>query len=322
MAAKIKFNLNALKFLQGLKTLQIKYPETAKNIALEFGNEAVKKGRQGIIPRQTHNLASTARVEIEENAAIISKTGIKHLLILTGESRKFTPISYMKEAVETLKKYFSSISIEVYPLETKEYRELKEAGVDGLTIYQEVYNRTIYGQVHLSGKKKDYNYRLGTPERGGEAGLRSINIGALFGLGDPLSEAFFTGLHAKFLQDNYQGSEISVSFPRINSAEGDFKSIIPLSDREMVRVMLACRLFLPKAGIVLSTRENASFRDNLLPLGVTRMSAGSITSVGGYSENGNTPQFEVSDTRSVIEIRRQIESKGYEPVFKDWEMIS
>ena len=257
--------------------------------------------------------------EIEGNAAEIAKTGMKHILILTGESRAESPPEYIIDAVKILRKYFVSVSIEVYPMETDEYRALKDAGVDGMTIYQETYDPDVYSAVHPSGKKRDYVYRLDTPSRAAEAGFRWVNIGALFGLADPLKDAFLTALHAKYLQDKYIDTEISLSLPRINEAEGGFKAVRKLDDTGYVQFILAFRLFLHRAGIAVSTRERAQFRDRLIPLGITRMSAGSVTSVGGYGGDvKGVPQFEITDCRGVDEVKAAIVSRGYEPVFHDW----
>lgn len=260
--------------------------------------------------------------EVEEEARSISAQGIRHILLLTGESRKHSPVSYIKECVEAVKKYFTSIAIEVYPLETEEYRDLVESGVDGLTIYQEVYDEKIYAEVHLGGPKRDYLFRLNAPERGCRAGMRSVGIGALLGLGDWRKEAFFTGLHAAYLQDNYLDTEISVSLPRLRPHPGSFTPKYEVDDRSLVQIMLAYRLFLPRVGITISTRERAELRNNLIGLGVTRMSAGSSTEVGGYTgREKSEAQFEVSDDRSVEDFSRMIYSKGYQPVFKDWQYI-
>lgn len=259
--------------------------------------------------------------EIEENAKEIAKTGIKHILFLTGEAPSITPMEYLLDTVKILKKYFSSISIEIFPMDVEDYKILVEAGVDGLTIYQETYDREIYDKIHLAGKKKDYLYRLDTPERGAIAGFRRVNIGALYGLADPVKDAFFSGLHAKYLQDKYIDTEISISFPRINPAEGNFKPVFHLDDKRFVQFICALRLFLPRCGITISTRENARMRDNLIGLGITRMSAGSKTSVGGYKYENLPNQFEISDNRSVYEIEKVILQKGYEPVFKDWHQF-
>ncbi|AZR73196.1 thiamine biosynthesis protein ThiH [Anoxybacter fermentans] len=260
--------------------------------------------------------------EIEEEAKAISSTGLRHILILTGESRKETPVSYIIDAVKILRKYFDSISIEIYPLNEDEYRQVIEAGVDGLTIYQEVYDEEIYDKVHIAGPKKNYKFRLNAPERACRAQIRNINIGALLGLNDWRKEAFMTGLHAKYLQDKYSDVEVSISLPRIRPHIGVFEEIYPVNDKNLVQIMLALRLFLPRVGITISTRENQNLRDNLIPLGVTKMSAGVSTEVGGHtSKTKSDGQFEISDKRSVKEIKEAILKKGYQPVFKDWMHI-
>ncbi|GLI55690.1 thiamine biosynthesis protein ThiH [Propionigenium maris DSM 9537] len=260
--------------------------------------------------------------EIDREAAEMAKTGLKHILLLTGEAKGITEISYLADAIKVLKKYFSSVALEVFPMDEEEYRILKEAGADSLTIYQEVYDRDIYREVHLKGGKADYRYRLDTPERGAKAGLRAVNVGALFGLGELASEAFYSGLHAKYLMDKYLETEVSISLPRINPAEGGFQAKYTLGDRRFVQFILAYRLFLPKVGINLSTRETEEFRDNLLKLGITKFSAGSKTTVGGYNDkNQSTEQFDTSDKRSVEEIVAMIRSQGYQVVYKDWEAI-
>ncbi|OQY07090.1 MAG: 2-iminoacetate synthase ThiH [Fusobacteriia bacterium 4572_132] len=260
--------------------------------------------------------------EIEEEAKEIQKLGIRHILILTGEAPNIAGLDYLKGAVKVLKKYFNSISIEVYPMDEEDYRELKEIGVDGLTIYQETYDKDIYKKVHISGKKMNYKYRMDAIESGAKAGFRSINIGALFGLGDLQKEAFLSGLHAKYLMDNYLDTEISISIPRINSAEGGFMANEELNNIQYIQYMLAFRLFMPKVGINISTRETANFRDKLLYLGATKFSVGSKTEVGGYT-NGqkSTPQFEISDIRSTEETIESIRVKGFQPIYKDWEIL-
>ncbi len=260
--------------------------------------------------------------EVANEARNIANKGIRHILILTGESRKHTPVSYIRDCVEVLKQYFTSISIEIYPLETEEYAELIRAGVDGLTVYQEVYDEDVYDEVHLSGPKKDYRYRLDAPERGCQAGMRNVNIGSLLGLSDWRKEAFFTGLHADYLQNTYLDTEISLSVPRLRPHAGSFMPKSEVDDQSLVQILLAFRLFLPRSGITISTRERQELRDNLIGLGITRMSAGSATEVGGYSsEEKSEAQFKVSDDRSVQEITNLIYSKGYQPVFKDWQTL-
>ncbi|TCO77480.1 2-iminoacetate synthase ThiH [Marinisporobacter balticus] len=260
--------------------------------------------------------------EIEKEAIAISSTGLRHILILTGESPKDTPVDYIVEAVKVLKKYFDSIGIEIYPLAEEEYRKMIDAGVDGLTVYQEVYDEVIYDHVHISGPKKNYNYRLNAPERGCKAKMRNVNIGALLGLNEWRREAFFTGIHANYLQNKYPDVCIGVSPPRIRPHAGVFEDVYPVSDKNLVQYMLALRIFLPYLGINLSTRESAKFRDHLIALGITKISAGVSTEVGGHSsEDKGEGQFEISDSRNVDEMKEVILANGYQPVFKDWMHI-
>ena len=261
--------------------------------------------------------------EIETQARIIKQSGIRHILVLTGEDPVKSPVSYLKEAVEILSSHFASTGLEVYPVDTSDYRRLVQAGADSLTVYQEVYDRKIYQKVHPGGRKADYPYRLATPERACRAGFRSVNIGALFGLAPVRKEVFFTGLHAGYLETEYPSVEISVSLPRMRKAAGCTAPDHPLDDRTLVQFMTALRLFLPRAGITVSTREPPFLRDRLVHLGATRLSAGSKTEVGGYAALGKseTPQFEITDTRSVDQVEEMIRQNGYQPVFKDWEPI-
>lgn len=261
--------------------------------------------------------------EIEREAEVIAATGIRHILVLTGEAPAKTPMSYLVGAVEILKKYFSSIALEIFPMDEEDYRTLNLAGADSLTVYQEVYDREVYSEVHPRGRKADYDYRLLTPERGARAGFRAINIGTLFGLGDPKSEAFLAGLHARYLEREFPDVEISLSLPRMTKARGGIEPKNILSDTGFVQCMLAWRLFMPRLGLTVSTRESAAFRDRLIHLGATRYSAGSKTDVGGYAaaHSDATPQFEITDQRSVDEVAEMIRQSGYQPVFKDWEIL-
>ncbi|MEW6171092.1 MAG: 2-iminoacetate synthase ThiH [Candidatus Omnitrophota bacterium] len=263
--------------------------------------------------------------EVEKEAQIISSSGLKHILVLTGESRSKSPLSYIKDCLALLKKYFSSIAIEIYALREEEYKELIDVGVDGLTIYQEVYDHIIYDQVHFKGPKKDYRFRLEATERAAKSGMHFINIGSLLGLANWRKEVFLLGLHAKYLQENFRELDLSVSIPRIRPHTGDFKLNYPVTDKNIVQAILALRIFFPRLGITLSTRENYNFRDNLVPLGITRMSAGSKTCVGGHimdeAINQNSNQFEINDRRNVYEIIEILEKKGYQAVLKDWMHI-
>jgi 2-iminoacetate synthase len=260
--------------------------------------------------------------EVAEQAQVLAGMGLKAVLLLTGESRRHTPVSYLRDCVRLLQKYFSSVSLEVYPLQEDEYRGLVACGLDGVTVYQEVYNETVYNSVHPQGPKADFHYRLETAERACRAGVRTVNIGALLGLDDWRREAFSTGLHAQYLQDSFPAVELGVSVPRIQPHLGSYTPPAPLTDRELVQVILALRLFLPRAGITLSTRERPALRDALVGLGITRMSACSSTMVGGYTANGSrVAQFDISDGRSVEEIRQMLKISGYQPVAQDWHTL-
>jgi 2-iminoacetate synthase len=272
------------------------------------------------IPRKKLSLE-----EVEKEAKLIASSGLKHILVLVGDSREHSPLSYIKDCAKILKKHFDSVSVEIYALTEEEYVELVGVGVDGVTIYQEVYDKGKYDSLHLSGPKKNYDFRLDAPERAAKAKMRTINIGALLGLNDIKKEIFLAGLHAKYLQDSFPDIEISVSVPRITKYKGNVVPTITVSDSEMVQIILALRLFLPRVGITVSTREKAAFRENLLGLGVTKMSAGSTTAVGGHSLAGRDEeaslQFEFLDKRNVKEMMDMLKAKGYQPILKDWMKV-
>ncbi|WP_312515112.1 2-iminoacetate synthase ThiH [Anaerospora sp.] len=258
--------------------------------------------------------------EVADEAQVIAQTGLKHLIILTGESRRHSPVSYIKDCVNVLRSFFTSISIEIYPLEQEEYADLVACGVDGVTVYQEVYDQTIYEQLHLAGPKRNYSYRLDAPERACLAGVRTVNVGALLGLHDWRREAFMTGIHANYLQQKFPEVEVSMSPPRMRPHAGGYLPNVEVSDKNLVQYLLAYRLYMPCSGITLSTREPAKLRDHLLKLGVTKMSAGSCTAVGGHIEQNATSQFEISDDRNVAEVAAMLSRAGYQPVYKDWQL--
>lgn len=257
--------------------------------------------------------------EIESEAINIKKQGFQHILLLTGEDRKTTPVSYIIEAVKILRKYFQAVSIEIYPLSKEEYKEVIEAGVSGLTIYQETYDRDRYKSLHLKGPKCHYENRLNTPENGAKAGMRFINIGTLLGLTTGVYDAFMTGLHADYLQRKYPEVEYGVSLPRMRPHIGEFQDFTPIDDPYFVQVLLAYRLFLPSMSINISTREKGAFREHLIPLGATNMSAGVSTSVGGHIEDQHSEaQFEIADKRTLEEMCQAIRAVGYQPVLQNW----
>jgi len=260
--------------------------------------------------------------EIKKEAKILYDQGFRHILLLTGESPKAVSVKTFSQIAKEIQNQFASISIEVYPMSEEEYKILYKSGIDGLTVYQETYNQEEYKIVHQSGKKRDFFWRLDAPDRGGKAGFRKLGVGALLGLDDWRVDGFFTAIHALHLTKSYWKSHIQVSFPRLKKAKGSFSPKQEVLDSNLVQLLCAIRILLPDATLTISTRESAKFRDNLLPLGVTMMSAGSSTEPGGYSNMGVADnQFDISDTRSSKEISKMLVSKGYEPVWKDWDKI-
>lgn len=256
--------------------------------------------------------------EIKDEAERISNTGIRHILVLTGEAPSMASVEYLETSIKILSKYFSNVAIEIYPLSEKDYGSLIKAGAEGLTIYQETYNRDWYYKLHQGGPKADYQFRIEAPDRGCRQGLRTVTIGALFGLYEWRSEAFFTGLHANYLQKKYPSVEVGVSFPRLRPLAGDFETEWLVDDRRFVQMMTALRIYMPSAGITVSTRESESFRNSILPLGVTKMSAGVSTAVGGHGANPSTSQFEIADTRSLERMKTDLKRFGFQPVLHDW----
>jgi 2-iminoacetate synthase len=256
--------------------------------------------------------------EIKQAAKKIAATGMRNVLLLTGEAPKKTPLSYLGDAVDILKEHFASITLEIYPLAGEGYRQLIGHGVDGLTMYQEVYDPQLYRTYHCGGPKEDYAYRLDTPERALQENMRAVTVGPLLGLGDPVPEIFMAALHAAYLWKKYPAAELSVSLPRLRPLSGEFAQPFEIDDVLFVRMLIALRLFLPAAGITISTRERAQFRNALLPLGVTKMSAGVSTAVGGHLDSSSVGQFEIADLRSVPEVRDDLLQRGFQPVMHDW----
>jgi len=259
--------------------------------------------------------------EVRREAELIAQTGLRHILMLTGESRAGASMQYLQECAGVLKEFFSSIAIEVYPLDESEYAQLVGCGVDGLTVYQETYDKDIYTGLHRGGPKEDFEYRLLAPERACRAGMRAVTVGALLGLAPPVRDAWMSGLHARYILDKFPSVEISGSFPRLRPQEGEFVPAQAVGDRAFVQYMAAFRLFMPSAGITVSTRESAPLRDSILPLGPTKMSAGVSTSVGQGSGDATESQFEIADRRSVSEMQRDLLAQGFQPVLVDWNYI-
>ncbi|MBF0121984.1 MAG: 2-iminoacetate synthase ThiH, partial [Candidatus Omnitrophica bacterium] len=260
--------------------------------------------------------------EINSEMRAIAKTGVQNILLLTGESPDITPVTYLTEAIIIAKRYFQGISLEVFPMNEEDYRTLYNAGADGVTIYQETYDRTRYSKVHLAGEKRNYDFRRSAPERIARAGFRQISLGVLQGLG-PLAEdlaALYT--HLRALEKEFPGVEYSLSFPRLRTIKAKEFTTSPVDDITFVKILCLTRILFPRVGINLSTRESAEFRNNALELSVTRISIGSRTTVGGYAEEAsNDPQFDMADTRSAAEMIQYLKNHNFDPVFTDWRRI-
>ena len=267
--------------------------------------------------QQRHHLSTE---EIVRETEAIAQSGLSHVLLLTGDARRLSSPAYIAGAAGAIRHLMASICVEVYAMTQEEYALLLAHGVDGMTMFQETYNRDLYAHLHPAGPKRDFAFRLEAPGRAAAAGMRSIGIGALLGLDDWRCDAFYTALHAHWIQSIWPAVECSVSVPRIRPSGSRFTDIRPVADQDMAQYISALRCFMPRLGITVSTRENARLRDNLLPLGISRMSAGVSTAVGtrasGHSGEG---QFQIADTRSVKELSDDLAHMGYQAVLKDWE---
>jgi 2-iminoacetate synthase len=273
----------------------------------------------------------------------LAREGFRQILLVAGEHPKFVSRDYLADCVRALAPDFSSISIEVGPMETADYVPIVQAGAEGLVVYQETYDRETYAEMHTSGPKRDFNWRLDCAQRGYEAGFRHLGIGALFGLCRWQEEALSLAAHVEYLLKHCWQAQITVSLPRLRPAAGEFHPLFSMTDRELAQLICAFRITFPEVGIVLSTRERAVLRDALAPLGVTMMSAGSHTEPGGYTGQGTeglhrtvrgrivapefqngedklaTGQFEISDERPPAEVADVLRQRGFEPVWKDWD---
>ncbi len=259
-------------------------------------------------------------LEIMQEAMYLKEQGFKHVLLVTGEANKTVGVDYIKNAIALLKPHFAQVSIEVQPMETEEYELLIEAGLHAVLVYQETYHKADYKIHHTKGKKSNFNYRLATPDRLGKAGIHKIGLGVLIGLEDWRTDSFFTAMHLSYLEKTYWQTKYSISFPRLRPAEGLIEPKVAMADKELVQLICAWRIFNEEAELSISTRENETFRDNIIQLGITSMSAGSKTNPGGYvTEVESLEQFEIDDSRSPAEIVQIVHGKGYKAVWKDWE---
>lgn len=258
--------------------------------------------------------------EVDREAEAILRLGYKHLLLVSGESERATPAAYYEEMTRRLRPHFSQLSLEVQPLTTEEYVRLHAAGIGAVYVYQETYNEEAYPLYHPAGRKADYRYRLETPDRVGQADIQKVGIGALLGLEHWRTDSVFTALHLRYLEQTYWKTRFSVSLPRLRPATGGWEPKDPIDDVGMVQLIAAFRLFDRDVEISLSTRESRLFRDHVMLLGITSVSAGSKTEPGGYAEeHTDLEQFSVNDARTPAEMAEDLRRLGYEPVWKDWD---
>lgn len=259
--------------------------------------------------------------EILQEVAAIKKMGYDHVLLVTGEANHTVHVDYFKKALDLVMPHFSNVSMEVQPLDQDEYEALIPKGLHAVLVYQETYHREDYKIHHPKGKKSNFDYRLGTPDRLGKAGIHKMGLGVLIGLEDWRTDSFFTALHLSYLEKQYWKSKYSISFPRLRPFSGGLEPKVNMNDRELVQLICAYRIFNEEVELSLSTRESEVFRNNVLKLGITSMSAGSKTSPGGYAvEPQALEQFEIDDERSPAQIAQMIKAQGYEPVWKDWDV--
>ena len=316
---------------------------------LYLSNECINNCKYCGFSRDNPILRVTLSVdEVLDEARALVGQGFRNILLVAGEHPKFVSNGYLADCVAALQAEFSSVSLEVGPMETDEYRPLVVAGADGLVVYQETYARRTYDDLHTAGPKRNFDWRMETPERAYTAGFRRLGIGALYGLADWRYEALSVAAHADYLLRNCWKAQITISLPRLRPSAGEFEPLTHISDHELTQLVCAFRLKFPDVGLVLSTREPAKLRDGLFSLGITLISAGSHTEPGGYTGAGKrhihqsvrgrivetdaskwetangvntnaTGQFNVADERPAKEVVKIIQRLGYEPVWKDWD---
>jgi 2-iminoacetate synthase len=310
---------------------------------LYLSNECINNCKYCGFSRDNPILRVTLSVdEVVREARSLIAQGFRNILLVAGEHPKFVSNNYLRDCVAALREETPGISLEVGPMETAEYEPIRAAGAEGLVVYQETYDRAIYDAMHTAGPKRNFDWRMETPERAYVAGFRRLGIGALYGLSNWRNEAIALAAHTEYLLRQCWKAQITVSFPRLRPNAGEFEPLTHLADRELAQLICAFRICFPDVGLVLSTREPAKLRDGLIPLGITHVSAGSHTEPGGYTgagrenlhltqrgrivalENGSpesraTGQFDIADERPPSEVAAMVQRLGYEPVWKDWD---
>ena len=344
IAPKSDADLESMAQTSRLLTLQ-NFGRTMRLFApLYLSNECINNCRYCGFSRDNPILRVTLTAdEVVAEARFLWEAGFRQILLVAGEHPKFVSADYLVECIRALTPHFPSIAIEVGPMQTDDYVPIVQAGAEGLVVYQETYQRGVYVELHTAGPKRDFDYRLDSPERAYAAGFRRLGIGALLGLWRWQDEAIALAAHVEYLLQRCWRAQITVSLPRLRPAAGGFRPLFSINDRELAQLICALRITFPQVGIVLSTRERPALRDALVSLGVTMMSAGSHTEPGGYTRRGvehlhrtirgrivppefqngedelATGQFEISDDRSPETIATLLRQRGLEPVWKDWE---
>ncbi len=266
------------------------------------------------IPRRTLTDAEILR-EVE----FLKSKGYDHILLVTGEANKTVGVDYINNAIGLIRSKFANITIEVQPMDQEDYEQLIDNGLYAVLVYQETYHRAEYKKHHPKGKKSNFNYRLETPDRLGRAGIHKIGLGALFGLEDWRADSFFTALHLLYLQKTYWKTKYSISFPRLRPHSGGLEPKVVMTDADLVQLICAFRLFDEDVELSMSTRESEVFREHIVSLGITSISAESKTNPGGYVvEPQSLEQFEISDDRPTEEVVQMLKNQGLEVVWKDW----
>ncbi len=258
--------------------------------------------------------------EIANEIDAIKAMNFDSVLLVTGEHETKVGMNYFRDTVPQIKRSFNYLAMEVQPLDQHEYAELKTLGLDAVMVYQETYHPSTYAEHHLRGNKTDFNYRLETPDRLAKAGIDKIGIGALIGLEEWRTDCFYVAAHLDYLERTYWQTRYSISFPRLRPCEGALQPKSIMSDKQLVQLICAYRLLNSEVELSLSTRESEHFRNNVLPLGITSVSAASKTQPGGYANNEKAlEQFAISDERSASAVAQAVKARGFEPVWKDWE---
>ena len=266
--------------------------------------------------------------QIEHEMKVIAESGMEEILILTGESRSMSSVEYIGEACKLARKYFRMVGLEIYPVNTDEYRYLHECGADYVTVFQETYDTDKYETLHLAGHKRVWPYRFDAQERALMGGMRGVAFSALLGLSDFRKDALATGLHAYFLQRKYPHAEISLSCPRLRPIINNDKiSPLDVHETQLCQIICAYRIFMPFAGITVSSRESAQFRNGIVKIAATKVSAGVSTGIGdhetkysGKQKNSlqGDEQFEIDDSRSLNKMYSDISGEGLQPVLNDY----